>query len=221
MSAANFSKIPGSPIAYWVSERFVDAFEKGISIDSISDFTGSQHITADNEKFLRFHWEVYRETKWKSYAKGGSFRRWYGNIIHVVDWSNDAKEFYQNNKTSNLLADKFVDQPGITYTDISSYGTGFRCFTGGAFDKAGPVICNVNHFIYIIALLNTKVFSMYAVILNPTIHLQVRDIKSFPILLEMSFYKQVDEISTINISLSKTDWDASEISWDFKHHPLV
>ena len=142
---ANFSKIPGSPIAYWVSERFVDAFEKGISIDSISDFTGSQHITADNESYLRWFWEldssqIGKSQKWAFYAKGGEFRRWYGNIQLVVKTTNDAILFYKTNSTSNCLQERYWFTEGITYSAVTSKGTGFRYYDAiGAFDKGGCV----------------------------------------------------------------------------------
>ena len=100
----NFSKIPGSPVAYWVSENFIGTFLRGISIDSISKYTGSQNITANNEKYLRYIWEVVNtevgtNTHWAVYIKGGTYRKWYGNIELVVDWSDSAREFYKNNPT--------------------------------------------------------------------------------------------------------------------------
>lgn len=218
---SNFSKIPGSPVAYWVSEAFFAIFDCGISIDAISRFTGSQHITANNDRFLRLQWEVSNPVRWKHYAKGGDFRKWYGNVIHVVDWSKEAKNYYKTNSTSNMLASEYVDCPGIAYTDISSKGTGFRFFEGGAFDKSGPVICSVQHFNYIIALLNSKVFSEYMNIVNPTIHLQVKDIKSFPIEIKDTSEPKITTISQECIGLSQQDWDSYETSWDFKKNPLV
>ena len=76
--ASSFSKIPGSPVAYWVSEAFFAIFDCGISIDAISRFTGSQHITANNDRFLRLQWEVSNPVRWKHYAKGGDFRKCLG-----------------------------------------------------------------------------------------------------------------------------------------------
>ena len=166
-------------------------------------------------------WEISDFIRWKHYAKGGDFRKWYGNVIHVVDWSEEAKNYYKNNNTSNMLASEYVDCPGIAYTDISSKGTGFRLFEGGAFDKSGPVICSVQHFNYIIALLNSKVFSEYMNIVNPTIHLQVKDIKSFPIEIKDTSEPKITTISQECIGLSQKDWDSYETSWDFKKNPLV
>ena len=111
VSSDNFEKIPGAPVAYWVSEKFIEAYDRGISIDEISDFTGSQHKTADNDRFLRFIWEVQskkiEEKEWIFYAKGGEYRKWYGNVNLVVDWSQQAIKFYCKNTTSNMIKEKY------------------------------------------------------------------------------------------------------------------
>lgn len=150
----NFSKIPGMPVAYWVSENFIRAFERGISIDSISDFTGSQHITANNDKYLRLHWEIDANKvgmgkKWVYYAKGGDFRKWYGNIELVVDWSEGAVQYYKTNSTSNLLAEKYRFKEGITYTELTSSVNTFRYLPPVCiFDKKGPSIVSVKKLWY-------------------------------------------------------------------------
>src|SRR5690606_14684233 len=104
-------------------------FEKGISVDQFSDFTGSQNITADNNKYLRKWWEISKESlgkgkRWIFYAKGGGYRKHYGNLEFVVDWGVQARSFYKSNPTSNLLDEKYWYKEGITYTDISSTRAG-------------------------------------------------------------------------------------------------
>ena len=149
----NFSKIPGMPVAYWVSENFIRAFERGISIDSISDFTGSQHITANNDKYLRLHWEIDANKvgmgkKWVYYAKGGDFRKWYGNIELVVDWSEGAVQYYKTNSTSNLLAEKYRFKEGITYTELTSSVNTFRYLPPVCiFDKRRSSIVSVKRLL--------------------------------------------------------------------------
>lgn len=216
-----FSKISGSPIAYWASNQLFEDIKVGESIDSYSDFTGSQHITADNNKFLRNVWEISNRNRWKPYSKGGEFRRWYGNITYVVDWSEDALEFYKNNSTSNLLSKEFIDVDGIAYNGITAKFTGFRYFPGGAFDKGGPVICRVKKMGYIISLLNTYVFKYYANIVNPTVNLQVKDVKSFPLLFDKDKEQSITIKGNECVSISKFDWDSHETSWDFEANPLV
>lgn len=227
VSSSNFSKIPGSPVAYWVSENFVRAFEKGISIDEISDFTGSQHITANNDKYLRFHWEVNSckigiRKKWVYYAKGGDYRKWYGNIELVVDWSTEALQYYKDNSTSNLLAEKYRFKEGITYTELTSSINTFRYLPPiCVFDKKGPSIVNIKYLWYCLGIFGTKVAPLYFSLLNPTLSTQVRDVKNFPILLEKSKEHNIEENVIKNVELCKKEWDSFETSWDFKKHPLI
>lgn len=223
----NFSKIPGSPVAYWVSENFIRAFERGISIDDISDFTGSQHITANNDKYLRYHWEVENSkigkgNDWAFYAKGGEFRRWYGNLELVVLTTLNAMQYYKNNSTSNCLADRYWFTEGITYSAITSKGTGFRFYPAiGAFDKGGATICYVNNLNYVLGLLNSKIAKFTFDIMNPTINLQVKDVKALPVILDNEKIADVEELVKDNIEISKQDWDSFETSWDFEGHPLI
>lgn len=223
----NFSKIPGAPLAYWVSEKLIDNFEKGISIDDISDFTGSQHITADNDKYLRFIWEVEQEKvgkgkNWAQYAKGGEYRKWYGNITLCVCTSQKAMLFYKTNLTSNCLDAKYWFTDGITYSAVTSKGTGFRYYPPvGAFDKGGATICYVQHLEYVLALLNSKVVQYFFDFLNPTINLQVKDIKAIPIILSSEQDKAITEIAKEELEISQDDWNLLETSWDFKKHPLI
>ena len=222
----NFAKIPGAPVAYWVSENFRKAFENATSIDDISNYTGSQNKTANNELYLKKFWEVSKENigknkKWIFYFKGGEYRKHYGNIEYVVDWSDEARLFYATNSTSNLLNEQYWFQNGITYTMLTSKGPNFRYMPPiGAFDMGGPAICYLyKELNYVLAFLNSSVSKLYLGILNPTINLQAKDVKNLPLI----FYKKetVDLLEGGNISLSKSDWDAFETSWDFTKHPLL
>ena len=227
VNAANFSKIPGSPIAYWVSEKFVSTFGKGISVNDISKYTGSQNITGNNEKYLRLFWEVSsgcidKTRKWVFYIKGGMFRKWYGNIELVVDWSEDARHFYKTNSTSNLLAEQYRFREGITYTELTSGVNSFRYLPPIAvFDKKGPCIVDVEDAEYCLAFFNSIVAVQYFKLLNPTITLQVKDVKSTPLLVVLHKKEPINALSRTNVDLSKQDWDAYETSWNFKRHPLV
>lgn len=222
----NFSKIPGGAVAYWVSEKFVSTFENGISIDSISDFTGSQHKTADNDTYLRFLWEVsnadVNSKRWIFYTKGGEFRKWYGNLELLIDWSNSAITFYKTNSTSNMLKEKYWYQEGITYTSLSSSANGFRYLPPiGVFDIKGPSIIRVQYLYYCLAFFNSIVSHQYFKLLNPTITLQVKDVKNTPLIVESKYESIVNKISKENVKISKANWDSFETSWDFKRHPLI
>ena len=222
----NFSKIPGAPVAYWVSEKLIDNFEKGISIDDISDFTGSQHKTADNDRFLRYFWELINSkigkgNQWAYYAKGGEYRKWYGNITLCVCTTKEAMEFYKNNPTSNCLDSKYWFTEGITYSAVTSKGTGFRYYPPiGAFDIGGATICYIKHFWYILALLNSKIAETVFQFLNPTINLQIKDVKAMPVLWSTDEEK-VSALAKNQSEISQIDWDSFETSWNFRKHPMI
>lgn len=226
-SKENFAKIPGAPVAYWVSENVISDFEKGISIDNISLYTGSQNITANNERFLRYIWEVSkdlvgRDRKWVFYIKGGTYRKWYGNIDLFVDWSLEAQYFYKNNSSSNLLGEKYRFKEGITYTELTSSVNTFRYLPAvGIFDKKGPCIVNVKHRDYCLGFFNTAVATEFFKILNPSVTLQVKDVKNTPIIFNDEKILAVEELVKHNIEYAKSDWDAFETSWDFTKHPLL
>lgn len=226
--AETFKRIPGTPIAYWAPVSMGLNYENAVDVDDISEFTGSQNITADNAKFLRLWWEISHSavgegSRWISYAKGGDYRKWFGNMNHVVDWSEDARLFYETNSTSNKLQDKYCFKEGITYTDITSGGQHFRYLPDtGAFDKAGPSICCLGDNLYpLLGLFNSSVAALYYSALNPTIHLQVKDVKQMPINSDCLGDEHLTHLSKNSVSLSKSDWDTFETSRDFKRHPLV
>lgn len=221
-----FLNIPGTPIAYWASSKFIENFQQGVSIATISDFTGSQHKTANNDQFLRFFWEVdchkIENKEWIAYAKGGSYRKWYGNIDLVVDWSDSAKQFYVHNPTSNMIKEKYWYQEGITYTSLTSYNNCFRYLPpDGVFDIKGPSIIHLKNLEYCLGFFNTNVANRYIKVLNPTITLQVKDVKNVPLIICENKAETVNSYVAENISLSKADWNSFETSWDFQTHPML
>jgi len=218
-----FYRIPGITFAYWVSDSFFDNFSVGTTIENYGEFTGSQNITGNNELFLRYFWEVpdynIKNSNWVFYAKGGDYRKYYGNLEMVVDWRESARKFYQTNKTSNLLNEKFWFREGITYSAVTSRGTGFRYLPKNCiFDKGGPSITLDSKLLEILALLNSKVAELYFKVLNPSINLQVKDIKALPIILPKD--DRVEKITKQTLSIAKKDWDSFEISFDFTKHPF-
>lgn len=223
--AETFKQIPGTPIAYWFPGPLLDAFVEGRSIDEDSDYTGSPNITGDNDKYLRMHWEISKKdrgSKWMAYSKGGDFRRWYGNLFHVIDWSEPARRFYFDNKTSTLLPERYWYQGGITYTMLTSGKACFRFINDDCiWDKSGPVICRLGKHLNIwLAFLNSNIAQQCLDALNPTMNLQVKDVKALPLL---SGCDQFEGSSLVDecISISNQDWDSSETSMDFKRHPLA
>ena len=221
---ANFFKVPGSPVAYWVSTRVIDIFCNPTLYDyTVSD---GQNKTGDNARFVREFWEVCnynvgRNKKWLFYAKGGGYRKWYGNLSEVVNWSEEARAFYKKDHVCRIIPEYLWYRVGITWSLISN-NPSFRFLPSDAtFDVGGSSVflkddSDMNLFL---GLLNSKVFSLVQKVVNPTINIQVKDIRVMPIIKRQ---ETVVKDTTENvISVSKADWDSYEISWDFKRHPLV
>lgn len=220
----SIAEIPGQPLtAYWAGS-LIDLWEDAKTIEDYGEYTGSQNVTGDNEKYLRLHWEIspdnIRKDYWVPYAKGGSFRRYYGNLLHVIDWREDARDFYATNKTSNLLNEHYWFRRGITYSAVTSRGTGFRYLPEGCiFDKGGASILLNDNLEEILALLNSRVATLLFSVLNPSVNLQVRDIKALPIKLDHS--QAIVDCARELIAIAKKDWDSKEISLEFTENPLL
>lgn len=228
---SNFAKIPGAPVAYWVSEKLLCAF----SYRPLKYFGESYQgiITGDVNKFLKLWYEVrfneitfdekdYHKLEvsktYYPYIKGGNFRKWLGNLDYVIYW-------YSNG--NNLVRSRTENRPlffrsGITWSLITSGSTSFRWFGKGFLcDVSGSSFFTHDSKLelYVLGLLNSVVCTEILNIINPTINLNIKDILLVPLVKEY-----IDIIRTKvekNISLSKSDWDAFETSWDFTKHPLV
>ncbi|AKB28111.1 putative type II restriction enzyme methylase subunit [Methanosarcina siciliae T4/M] len=232
-SAADFLKIPGSPIAYWTSKSMRNAFS---NLPPLSEtfFSDGANKTGDNEKYMRFLWEVSKNTtfienredfKWLPCAKGGEFRRWYGNIIHLINWLPETRNHYSKDKVARLLNKKYWYKEGITWSRItSSENVGFRLLPSSAtYETAGTSIFpkqnDENDIYYVLGMLSSKISKEVYKILNPTLVLQVGDVINVP-------RAQIkNETITNNVSylvdFSKQDWDSYEISCGFTTFPLL
>ena len=229
VSSSDFASIPGTPVAYQAGEGFRRIFNSGLSLSDVCDITGSQNITGNNNQFVRMNWEVPlssigKEKRWVPYAKGGGERKWYGLLINVVDWSDSARQFYKHNTTSNLLGKEFWFRPGITYSMLTSNTATFRVLPEGCvYDKGGPAFHPHNDYSEICLLAcNSIVAEKVFNLLNPTLNLQVKDVKNLPLPAFTSSQKiQAKTILNSILSIAKRDWDGSEISPDFSFHRLI
>lgn len=220
-----FNSIPGTPLAYWINSKTLALFEH-INLGDIAISDG-QNITANNEKYLRLFWEIDSSTvdnniKWKLYSKGGPFRRWYGNLNYTIDWSKPARDFYHKNSSARIIPEYLWNREGITWTLLSSTGTGFRYLPSNAtFDKTGSSIFikEGTDISNILGFLNTKITTDLLEIYSSTIAFQINEILRLPILKEND--RNINEIVNSNISISKSDWDAHETSWDFTSNELL
>lgn len=236
-SQSNFSKIPGSPVAYWMSEAFISAY----SCKKVSDygFARSGLQTGNNDLFLKLWQEVshsdiafnmsskkqYLKTgrKWTPQIKGGSYRKWYGNYDYVVNWKNDGEQIRSCDgcRLNAMGNDDLFFREGITWSHTTSSVYGARFLPSGfLFNVEAPTLFvdkNVNS--YILAFLNSCVAQKYLNAINATMHYLVGNILALPIRYKPQI--MVDELTQLNIALCKEDWDAFETSWDFKKHPLI
>jgi len=244
VSTDNFSQIPGSPVAYWVSE----AVRKDFSETTLNDLCPPKVglYTADNDRFLRFFWEVdfhkiyffgkSREDlkklgnkKWVPMTKGGNFRKWYGNNEYVLNFANDGEElkyWLEHNpkdpKTKSYSRcirnyDMYL-QTGYSFNDVSSGQTSFRYQPNGYIPNArGPFVYSTSK--ELLGYLNSNVCRMFLNIVAPTLTYNVGDVCKIPCknIEDITIAERVDS----NIEDAKEDWDSFETSWDFNEHPLI
>lgn len=233
----SFSSIPGSPIGYWISKAITTTFKEGISLGDQS-YTLQGMIPGNVNAFVRIWHEVsfdrigWNHTehddivrigkKWFPYNKGGGFRRWFGNIEHVLNMENDGYDIKNSGLNNNyrLRDPEVYFKPAITWSKIGSGAFSARFMPPGClFDIAGCCIFNLNNFPNILALLNSTVAQVILNIISPTLNYEVDHIKKVPVINKNDY--GIDTISNRNIEITKRDWDAHETSWDFKRNDLL
>ena len=223
-----FAKIPGYPVAYWLSERLIDCFDNpSLSEISISD---GQTKTGNNDKYLRLLWEVEsnkigKSKKWVIHAKGGSFRRWFGNIDTLIDWSDKSREHYRKDHVARIAPEYVWFRKGLSWTLITSSDKfAVRLLEDNVtFNLAAPSIFinDVSLTEYVIGFLNSPIAEKIMRSLNPTLNTNIGDVTALPLVVSEEQREEVETIVTQNIAISRTDWDSFETSWDFKLHPLI
>lgn len=243
-STDNFSKIPGSPVAYWASNAVFKDFQANKKVEDISE-TRIGMATANNDRFMRLWYEVNvdktsfssssREKakesgkKWFSYCKGGNFRKWYGNLEYVVNWESDGYEVqnFRDEKTGRIRSHNYnldyIFKPGLTFTAISSSKFACRVMTDSLFGSGGSGICHIveDDRMSLLGVLNSNVSEYLINCLSATMNFEVNMIGSIPYIVQNDLKSQIGERVGISINFSKTDWDSFETSWDFQHHPLL
>lgn len=237
----NYEKIQGAPIAYWVSENIINAFDADKLLkDVVTASVGIQ--TGDNEKFIHLWWEVkkeninygamsiedsYQDKKWFPYNKGGEYRKWYGNDATVIDWKNDGEDIIRNSQITGHHYQQYAEElkfkPLVTWSRISTGAPAFRIKKYGYLsDMAGfSMFSSTIDLKLIVAFCNSVVAKKFLEFLAPTLNYMIGPVTSMPI---KSFDKNKEGIlNEVNsaIKISKEDWDSFETSWDFKRHPLI
>lgn len=242
VSARNFSKIPGAPVAYWVSKRVLEVFRNKKLNKVAEPRVGLQ--TGENDRFTRMWYEVETTrlclcahsrkaamqsyARWFPYNKGGDFRKWYGNNDCVVNWENDGNEIrnFKDERGKLRSRPQNMDtyfKESITWSKISSGIMAFRYKPyGHVYDVAGTsIFAEHDMLMYLQGFCNSCIAMTVAKILSPTINYEVGHIANFPIKTDEAREKQVEDIVKNSITISKNDWDSNETSWDFKKHPMI
>lgn len=230
----NFSKIPGSPVAYWVSENIFDCFANTKKIDDVS-YPRQGLATGNNEKYLRMWNEVvYKDIifnakshdeffasslKYIPYNKGGSFRKWFANMEFVIRF--DKKNYDVLATVGNHLPSKdFYFRESITWSKVTSGGLSMRYIPNGSvFDVAGCSIFCDNHLMYMLGFVNSCVMQNLMNVLSQTLNYEVGSVKSIPIM-----FSDVDKVENLvkeNVMLSEQDLSSYETHFEFEGHPLI
>lgn len=230
--------IPDWILAYWIEKEHIYHFTNS---KAYSEFgLAKQGLSSgNNKKFLRYWFEVNKEDtaikyignnhvnrktiKWHPLSKGGTYKKWYGNNELLINWENDGADI-KNSKNSVVRNPQLFFNKGITWSALSSGEISFRiCDEGFIFDSKGPMcfIKDEDNFHYIFALLNCRVISNFLEILAPSLDFTQGSILSLPIKINDKYKLEIKKLVEHNIQLSRTLWDLSELSWDFKKHPLL
>ena len=231
----NFKEIPGSPLAYWESDRFIATFENLKLEDVLETRVGLD--TGDNNYFMRNWYEVSNadivfksqsvedfwasKGVWVPHTKGGPFRRWYGNFNQVLKF--DQQSYLKLSNSGNRLPSKeYYFKEGITWSRISTGKFSMR-FTpqGFVFNSACPTGFSENNIFFSLGLMNTNLTQKYLEILSPTLNYQSGYIQNIPFVHSLESSTHIKNNVLENISLSKSDWDSFETSWNFRNLPLI
>ena len=240
-STDNFSKIPGSPVAYWVSKGLLSAFATGKSLGDIA-LARNGMKTGENGRFVRLWWEVifqgfnptacdWKEAsssgaKWFPYNKGGEFRKWYGNNDCVVNWQNEGDEIFNHAKADKRNVQDYPLElkfkPSASWSLVTSGQPAFRYKENNLSDIAGmSFFTEKQELLILLGFCNSKIALEILRILAPTINFQAGDIGRLPIVDYGVETETIRGLVSSNIDESTTDWDSSEVSWDFKRNPLI
>ena len=224
----NFPKIPGYPVAYWLSDTTIFAF----SANKLDKYYKARNgiTTGQNELFIRYWYEVpLNFDKWYKCNKGGAFRRWYGNQEYVIDWENDGwnlKNFRdeKGKQRSTLRSIEYNFQKAVTMSRIGSGISSFRWLPQGFITEGASnniYFGDEDKDVYnLLAFLNSKACEFILKLYNPTINIMPDDLRKLPLAYKKSNINFENDVKEC-ISLCQIDWDSYETSWDFKRNPLI
>lgn len=233
IATGEFKKIPGSPLAYWMTENVRNAFGDGTALGDISS-PRKGNSTSDNNRFLRFWPEVCfasvglnltsysSDFKWIPYNKGGGFLKWYGHNSYLIDWQDQGSAIREI-PTAVIANESLFFQPGLTWGTVTSKHFSIRWFDQGyIFDNGGCCVFGARELRpYLMALLNSSVFPLIIESINPTLNFQSGDVSKFPVITKHSIRSQVEANVWTLLGFGRSDWNAYERSWEFQSLPIL
>lgn len=236
----DFAKIPGEPVAYWLGDSFMKAFEQGRTLGELTVCRNGMK-TGDNERFLRLWWEVnlskanftaenvndaYESgATYFPYNKGGEYRKWYGNNDYLINWYRNGETVMGKAKLDGRHTQDYNQElkfmPLATWSLIT-VKPAFRYKQNALSDIAGmSFYTSQDKLLYYLGFCNSVIATEMIKLLAPTMNCQVGDIARLPILHSLSKEQEVNDLVTENINLAKEDFDSFENSWDFTAHPFI
>ena len=232
-NADNFKLLPGTPIVYWLSANYFSAVSQGEKIEKYVERKAGV-VTGNDSYFVRLWFEVQvadisfnsqpncTYSKYHAMSKGGSHRRYYGNLEYVIR----LKDLWDDSKTNISVRRgdrEYYFRTAIGWSQVGNSQKSFRYTSHTVCGTATPTIYvkNEGWYSYILAFLNTKIAYEYLSAFNPTINLLTTDICNIPLLESAMWKAKVKNLCLENVKGSQKDWDSYETSWDFKRNPLV
>lgn len=227
----NFEKIPGCPVGYWVSKKFIAKFEgSNLGENSIAR---SGFSTGDNDRYIRNWYEISKseekfdipsmniysssKIKYVPFTAGGCYRKWYGNLYSVVNWS-DTTQMHRPRTTYSQL----YFHEALTWNEVTSGSFSARYYPQGLlFEHSGVSMFPNENKYYYLGLLNTPILAKYLALMNPTLHNGAEVVSKVPFIYDSPRSLNILDMVQQNISISKSDWDAHETSWDFQRNELL
>ena len=234
IAQSEFARIPGSPIAYWVSDRVREVFEASTSplhrVRTIGRAVHSQGSlkTGNNPLFVRYTWEVSalhigQDARWRHHPRGGSFRKWSGNVLEVVRWDTPAREHYRTDLIARIPEQKYWNIGGICWSEITTSITAFREYRPAeiANNKSLTIYpCRDSEKSALLGYLNTKVARYFLSFLNPTIGVGVGDVARLP--WDTEWVNEIPRKAIERlVELGRDDWNSYEFASGFQSFPLL
>ncbi|QOW51574.1 BREX-1 system adenine-specific DNA-methyltransferase PglX (plasmid) [Acinetobacter sp. YH12138] len=233
----DFKKIPGSPVAYWVSEKVREIFILGKYVDDVAE-PKSGLSTTDNNQFLRFWFEVSylkigfgitsiintqdSDYMWFPFVKGGDFRKWAGNEVYVVNWKNNGRDIREKTKGAaggRIVSPEFYFKTGVTWSGISSSLPSMRKMTNSIFGSGGKALFSNEHLDVFLGFMNSKIAISLLNIISPTLNYEAGHIGKLPVVKFDSI--PINKVIQSLVDISRSDWDSYETSWDFTQNPII